>query len=76
LNAATASIAVAGCGPGDVGFIGHGSPMATNMVVEGTGAPTALLATRGFRDLICAEPACHPGRPSQTKPGFSKPGLA
>lgn len=43
---------VAGCGPGDVGFIGHGSTMATNMVVEGTGAPTALLATRGFRDLL------------------------
>ena len=43
---------VAGCSPADVGFIGHGSTMATNMVVEGTGAPTALLATRGFRDLL------------------------
>ena len=43
---------VAGCRPGDVGFIGHGSTMATNMVVEGTGAPTALIATRGFRDLL------------------------
>lgn len=43
---------VAGCAPGDVGFIGHGSTMATNMVVEGTGAPTALIATQGFRDLL------------------------
>ena len=43
---------VAGCGPGDIGFVGHGSTMATNMVVEGTGAPTALLATHGFRDLL------------------------
>ena len=31
---------------------------------------------RRFRDLIRPKPACHPGRPSQTKPGFSKPGLA
>jgi N-methylhydantoinase A len=43
---------IAQCAPGDVGFIGHGSTMATNMVVEGTGAPTALLATKGFRDLL------------------------
>lgn len=43
---------IAGCAPGDVGFIGHGSTMATNMVVEGTGAPTALVATAGFRDLL------------------------
>jgi N-methylhydantoinase A len=43
---------IAGCAPGDVGFIGHGSTMATNMVVEGTGAPTALVATQGFRDLL------------------------
>jgi len=43
---------VAGCAPDKIGFIGHGSTMATNMVVEGTGAPTALLATQGFRDLL------------------------
>ena len=43
---------IAGCSAADVGFIGHGSTMATNMVVEGTGAPTALIATRGFRDLL------------------------
>jgi N-methylhydantoinase A len=36
----------------EVGFIGHGSTMATNMVVEHTGAPTALVATKGFRDLL------------------------
>lgn len=43
---------IAECSAGDVGFIGHGSTMATNMVVEGTGAPTALITTRGFRDLL------------------------
>lgn len=36
----------------DVGFIGHGTTMATNMVVEGTGARTALVTTRGFRDVL------------------------
>ena len=35
-----------------IGFIGHGSTMATNMVVEGTGAKTALVTTRGFRDVL------------------------
>jgi N-methylhydantoinase A len=43
---------IARCAPGDVGFIGHGLTMATNMVVERTGAPTALVATQGFRDLL------------------------
>jgi N-methylhydantoinase A len=33
-------------------FIGHGTTMATNMIVEGKGARTALIATQGFRDLL------------------------
>ncbi|RZF23702.1 hydantoinase/oxoprolinase family protein [Paraburkholderia sp. UYCP14C] len=36
----------------DVSFLGHGTTMATNMVVEGTGARTALITTRGFRDIL------------------------
>jgi N-methylhydantoinase A len=43
---------VSGLPASDVGFIGHGSTMATNMVVEGTGAPSALVTTRGFRDIL------------------------
>jgi N-methylhydantoinase A len=35
-----------------VGFIGHGTTMATNMIVEGKGARTALLTTTGFRDVL------------------------
>ncbi|HEY0106540.1 MAG TPA: hydantoinase/oxoprolinase family protein [Rhizomicrobium sp.] len=35
-----------------VGFVGHGTTIATNLVVEGKGAPTALLTTRGFRDIL------------------------
>jgi len=38
--------------PGAVGFIGHGTTMATNMIVEGKGAPTALITTAGFRDIL------------------------
>ncbi len=52
LNGFRRILETAGCAAGDVGFIGHGSTMATNMVVERTGAPTALVATHGFRDLL------------------------
>ncbi|WP_298232572.1 hydantoinase/oxoprolinase family protein [uncultured Azohydromonas sp.] len=37
---------------GDIGFIGHGTTMATNMIVEHTGARTALVTTAGFRDVL------------------------
>ncbi len=36
----------------EIAFLGHGTTMATNMVVEGKGAPTALVTTRGFRDIL------------------------
>ena len=36
----------------DIGFIGHGTTMATNMIVEGKGAKTALITTTGFRDIL------------------------
>lgn len=38
--------------PGNVGFIGHGTTIATNMVIEGKGAKTALVTTKGFRDIL------------------------
>ena len=38
--------------PGDVGFIGHGTTIATNMIIEGKGACTGLITTRGFRDIL------------------------
>ncbi|MGI3902247.1 MAG: hydantoinase/oxoprolinase family protein [Janthinobacterium lividum] len=43
---------VSGTRSGDIGFLGHGTTMATNMVVEGKGALTALVTTRGFRDIL------------------------
>ncbi|QLG27780.1 hydantoinase/oxoprolinase family protein [Halorarum halophilum] len=36
----------------DVGFLGHGTTVATNAVLEGEWADTALLTTAGFRDAL------------------------
>ncbi|WP_053572121.1 hydantoinase/oxoprolinase family protein [Caballeronia cordobensis] len=43
---------LSGADSAEVAFLGHGTTMATNMVVEGTGAKTALVTTRGFRDIL------------------------
>lgn len=43
---------LSGTASADVSFLGHGTTMATNMVVEGTGAKTALVTTHGFRDIL------------------------
>jgi N-methylhydantoinase A len=42
----------AGLGGGKVAFVGHGTTIATNLLIEGNGARTALLTTRGFRDVL------------------------
>ncbi|MCW8060818.1 MULTISPECIES: hydantoinase/oxoprolinase family protein [Agrobacterium] len=36
----------------DVEYIGHGTTVATNMIIEERGAATGLLTTRGFRDVL------------------------
>jgi N-methylhydantoinase A len=38
--------------PKDVQFIGHGTTIATNAVIERKGARTALLTNKGFRDVV------------------------
>ncbi|ERH13511.1 MAG: N-methylhydantoinase A/acetone carboxylase, beta subunit [halophilic archaeon J07HB67] len=38
--------------PSAVGFLGHGTTVATNAVLEGTWADTALVTTAGFRDAV------------------------
>ena len=38
--------------PGEVSYIGHGTTVATNMIIEGRGVPTALVTTKGFRDVL------------------------
>jgi N-methylhydantoinase A len=52
LNGIRAILRESGVEPGTVGFIGHGTTIATNLVVESKGAPTALVTTKGFRDLL------------------------
>jgi len=41
-----------GIAPAQVGHIGHGTTVATNLVIERRGALTGLITTRGFRDVI------------------------
>lgn len=36
----------------EIEFIGHGTTIATNLLVEGKGAKTALVTTKGFRDVL------------------------
>ena len=33
-------------------YFGHGTTVATNMIIERKGAKTALITTKGFRDLL------------------------
>jgi N-methylhydantoinase A len=42
----------AGVKPSDIGQIIHGTTLATNALIERSGAKTALITTRGFRDVI------------------------
>lgn len=41
-----------GIRPMDIAFLGHGTTIAANALIEGKTAPTALLTTEGFRDLL------------------------
>ena len=38
--------------PDEVAFLGHGTTVATNMVIERKGARTGMLTTSGFRDVL------------------------
>ncbi len=42
----------AGLQPSDVGLVVHGTTLATNAIIERKGAPTALVTTQGFRDVL------------------------
>jgi N-methylhydantoinase A len=44
--------AKAGVAPSDIGQIIHGTTLATNALIERRGAKTALITTKGFRDVI------------------------
>ena len=42
----------AGIAPQDIGQVIHGTTLATNALIERRGAKTALITTKGFRDVI------------------------
>ncbi len=45
-------IARVGAAPGDVGYFGHGTTVATNALIQHKGVKTGLITTDGFRDLL------------------------
>jgi len=45
-------LASAGAPPEAVGYVAHGTTVATNTLLQRHGARTALITTRGFRDLL------------------------
>src|SRR5690554_6848049 len=51
-DGALAALDALGVDPATVGILLHGSTVATNAVLERKGAPSALLVTEGFRDLL------------------------
>ena len=46
------AIRAAGIAPGAIDLLIHGTTLATNALIERTGAKTALLVTEGFRDSV------------------------
>lgn len=46
------AIAAAEIVPAEIELLAHGTTVATNAVITGSGAPTALLTTAGFRDVL------------------------
>ena len=52
LAAIEAALERAGAAPGDVETFAHGMTVGTNALLERRGARTALIATRGFADLL------------------------
>ncbi|MBI3965139.1 MAG: hydantoinase/oxoprolinase family protein [Chloroflexi bacterium] len=52
LGGITAILDENGVGAVDVAYLGHGTTVATNAVIEGRVARTGLITTRGFRDVI------------------------
>jgi N-methylhydantoinase A len=52
LEGVRAILASAGLAPSDIAILVHGTTLATNLLIERKGAPTALITTDGFRDVL------------------------
>ncbi len=64
-----------GLKPGDIGFLVHGTTVATNAVLEGAGVRTGLLITRGFRAVYEARGWVRPDPNELLDTFFRKPPL-
>ncbi len=47
-----AALSIHGGAPDAVGYLGHGTTVATNALIQGRGAKTGLITSAGFRDLL------------------------
>ena len=45
-------VGLVGADPGQVGYFGHGTTVATNALIQHRGVKTGLITTDGFRDLL------------------------
>ena len=52
IEAIRAVLSIAGVPGPEIGFVIHGTTLATNAIIERKGARTALITTAGFRDVI------------------------
>jgi N-methylhydantoinase A len=52
VEAARTALGMAGLAPAELAGFAHGTTVATNAILERRGARTALLITRGFRDVL------------------------
>lgn len=52
VDGALAALAAADVSLADVGYFGHGTTVATNALLQLTGAKTGVITTAGFRDLL------------------------
>ncbi|HTZ38365.1 MAG TPA: hydantoinase/oxoprolinase family protein, partial [Stellaceae bacterium] len=46
------ALAATGAAPGEVTYFGHGTTVGTNALIQHRGAPTGLITSAGFRDLL------------------------
>ncbi len=64
-----------GIDPSDIGFLVHGTTVATNVLIEGRGVKTGLLITRGFRAVYEARGWAQPDPDDLLDPFYVKPPL-
>jgi N-methylhydantoinase A len=65
----------AGVAPGDISFLVHGTTVATNGILEGKGARTGLLITRGFSAVYEGRGWSQPAADDLLDPYYTKPPL-